>query len=341
MAVLRLTLGKRGTNGAMPDEDPLATRLRRHGLRATLQRRAILRSFAGGRSEHLTAEEVHERARGELPGLARATVYNTLGELVGAGLLRVFGRVSPLRYECEVDVEHHHFRCLACRRLYDVFPEVARRLDPPDDEFDVERVHVLLEGTCADCGELEHALRRAADEERARVPPAARVRLAYATLESPLGAMLAVAGERGLVRLGFDGEHPEPVLRALAADARVELEEADDGLEHVRRQLHEYFDGERRFFDLPVDLSSVELRHRRVLRYLTEVSYGETADYAHVTDVLDGPHGGRHAGEALGGNPVLLLVPCHRVLRADGRLGDYAGGAERKRWLLDLEGPER
>lgn len=325
----------------MLDEDPLGDRLRRHGLRATLQRRAILRSFAGGRSEHLTAEQVHERARGELPGLARATVYNTLGELVGAGLLRMFGRAGPLRYEREVDGEHHHFRCLACRRLYDVFPDVARRLDPPDDEFDVERVHVLLEGTCAECVELERALAHATGRELARVPSAIPARLAYATLDSPLGVMLAVGGKRGLVRLAFDGERPEPVLRALAADARVELEEADDGLEHVRRQLHEYFEGARRSFDLPVDLLSLELRHHRVLRSVADLPYGETVDYAHVTAALDGAESGRYAGEALGANPVLIVVPCHRVLRADRRLGGYAGGTERKRWLLDLEGAAR
>jgi len=321
----------------MTDDEPTADRLRHRGLRATLQRRAILASFAGGRTEHLTADDVHERARAELPGLARATVYNTLGDLVGVGLVRASGRPGPLRYEREVDGEHQHFRCLACRRLYDIFPDVARRLEPPDDGFEVERVHVLCEGTCAECAQLERALRRTVSDEVARIPPAAPVRLVYATLDSPVGAILAVSGERGLVRLAFDGERPEPVLRVLADSARADLEEAADGLEPVRRQLHEYFEGDRRTFDLRVDLSSVAPWRRRVLRAVDEVPYGETADYGHVTGLLDGPGGGRYAGEALGANPVVIVVPCHRVLRADGRIGGYAGGPERKSWLLDLE----
>lgn len=321
----------------MPDEDPIAGRLRRHGLRATLQRRAILQSFAGGRCEHLTADEVHERARGELPGLARATVYNTLGELVGAGLVRVFGRLGPLRYEREVDGNHQHFHCLACRRLYDVLPQVARGLEPPDDEFDVERVYVLLEGTCAECAQFERALRVAEGEEVARVFAPVPLRLAYATLDSPLGALLAVTGERGLVRLAFGGERPEPMLGALADGAGAEVEEASDGLETVRRQLHEYFAGHRRRFDLPVDLSSLDARRRRVLGTIAGVPYGETAGYRDVIGLLDGDDGGRDAGEALGSNPVVIVVPCHRILRSDRRMGAYAGGTERKRWLLDLE----
>ena len=92
--------------------------LRRHGLRVTAQRVAILAAFAGRRSEHLTAEEVVERARGVLPDLARATVYATLGEFVRLGVLGSVGRAEPVR--CETNAaEHQHFACARCGRLYD------------------------------------------------------------------------------------------------------------------------------------------------------------------------------------------------------------------------------
>jgi len=327
----------------MSAEDHTADRLRRHGLRVTLQRRAILESFAGGRTEHLTAEEVRERASRALPGLARATVYNTLGELVGAGLLKVFGRLGPLRYESEVDSEHQHFCCLACRRLYDVHLCSSSRLDPGDDGFAVERVHLLLEGTCADCAELERALRGAAGQEVARTSsaPAPPARLSYATLDSPLGPLLAVAGERGLVRLAFTGGPPDPVLRALPGGGGADVEEAADGMPSVRRQLEEYFEGARRTFELHVDLSSVEARRQRTLQAIARVPYGETAHYGAVTRASDDRQASRMAGEALGANPVVIVVPCHRLLRADGQIGAYSGGTERKRWLLDLEAAGR
>jgi Fe2+ or Zn2+ uptake regulation protein len=130
--------------------DP-AARMRAAGLRVTPQRRAILGAFAGGATGHLTAEEVYELAGSELPELARATVYNTLGELVRVGLLRSVEGFGAVRYDPNLDESHHHFRCLSCGRLYDVHPSGADQLELTDREFTVERTQVLLEGTCAEC----------------------------------------------------------------------------------------------------------------------------------------------------------------------------------------------
>jgi Fe2+ or Zn2+ uptake regulation protein len=131
-------------------DNPLVAELRQHELRVTPQRRAILGAFAPRSPGHLTADEVYERARRYLPELARATVYNTLGEFVRAGLLSVVEGLGAARYDRNVET-HHHFRCLECGELYDVHPRGVDRLGLDDSEFRVRRTRILLEGTCPRC----------------------------------------------------------------------------------------------------------------------------------------------------------------------------------------------
>lgn len=124
--------------------------LREHGLRVTPQRRAIWGVLAAAENAHLSADEVFERARGELPELSRATVYNALGDLVAAGLLGLVDGPGPQRYDANV-VPHHHFRCRRCRRLFDVEPAGIEGLRLDERGFAVERAEVLLEGLCPSC----------------------------------------------------------------------------------------------------------------------------------------------------------------------------------------------
>ncbi|TCJ15317.1 transcriptional repressor [Rubrobacter taiwanensis] len=131
----------------------VSERLKSAGLRVTPQRRAVLGAFRGGESGHLTADEVFEVARRELPELARATVYNSLAELVRVGLLRTVEGLGAVRYDPNLDPEHHHFRCLNCGRLYDVRPEGMEGLRLPDAGFGVKRTVVLFEGICGRCSE--------------------------------------------------------------------------------------------------------------------------------------------------------------------------------------------
>jgi len=127
----------------------LAQLLRAHGLRATAQRRAIYGLFAGTENGHLSAEEVFQRARAQLPELSRATVYNALGELAEAGLLGVVEGPGPRQFDANV-APHHHFRCRRCSALYDIDPaHIDMSLNEPG--FEVERAHVLLEGLCPKC----------------------------------------------------------------------------------------------------------------------------------------------------------------------------------------------
>ena len=127
--------------------------LRAHGLRATAQRRAIYGVFADAAGAdagvHLSAEEVFEQARLQLPELSRATVYNALGELTEAGLLGLVEGPGPRRFDANVTA-HHHFRCRRCHELHDVpldNVDVALR----ERGFKVESAHVLLEGLCPRC----------------------------------------------------------------------------------------------------------------------------------------------------------------------------------------------
>jgi Fe2+ or Zn2+ uptake regulation protein len=120
----------------------------------TAQRRATLAALSG-EGGHLTAEEVYQRARRELPELSRATVYNTLGDLVGVGLLRALGRSEAVRYELNGEDDHQHFRCLVCGRVYDVHPRGTERLDLSSEGFAVDRVEIVLEGRCPECLALE------------------------------------------------------------------------------------------------------------------------------------------------------------------------------------------
>lgn len=127
-------------------------KLRSAGLRVTPQRRAVWAAFDGGAGDHLTAEEVFGKARAELPELSRATVYNTLAALVGAGLLRAVESRGAVIYDPNPDPSHQHFRCTSCDRLYDVRVEGIEGLKVSDDQnFVVDRKAVLFSGLCPSC----------------------------------------------------------------------------------------------------------------------------------------------------------------------------------------------
>ena len=131
-----------------PSDDPRAL-LAAFGLRVTAQRRAILTAVIGA-GNHLTAEETLTRARRELPELSRATVYNALGELVRAGALRTVPGPGAVRYEC-ARVEHDHFRCTSCGRLYDVHVRGHEALALVEEGYAVDRASIVLEGRCPAC----------------------------------------------------------------------------------------------------------------------------------------------------------------------------------------------
>ena len=165
------------------------------------------------------------------------------------------------------------------------------------------------------------------------------VDVAYATVDSPLGPLVVAATPRGLVRVAYSGFRPDAeVLEDLAGKVSPRLLEAPARLDAVRRELDEYFEGRRTDFDLPIDWALTRGFTSRVLQATARIAFGSTSTYAEVATRAGSPRAVRAAGNALGSNPLPVVVPCHRVLRTGGALGGYTGGLERKEYLLRLEG---
>lgn len=162
--------------------------------------------------------------------------------------------------------------------------------------------------------------------------------VAYAPVDSPFGTLHAAMTGRGLVRLAFPEESVESVLEALALQLSPRIVESPALLDAARRELEEYFAGRRRTFEVALDWSLITQFARRVLRMTAAIPYGGHLSYAEVAAEAGSPRGARAAGNALGCNPIPIVIPCHRVLRSGGGLGGYGGGLDRKRYLLELEG---
>jgi methylated-DNA-[protein]-cysteine S-methyltransferase len=163
--------------------------------------------------------------------------------------------------------------------------------------------------------------------------------VAYTSVDSPLGPLVVAATPRGLVRVSyseFRGE--DEVLEELARRVSPRVLEAPARLDPVRRELDEYFEGRRESFDVPIDWSHLAGFTREVLRATARIGFGEVSTYAGVAAEAGSPRAVRAAGNALGANPMPVVVPCHRVLRTGGTLGGYTGGLEKKEFLLRLEG---
>ena len=149
--------------------------------------------------------------------------------------------------------------------------------------------------------------------------------------------MLA-ATERGLVRVAYPDNSFDAVLENLAAKISPRVLEAPARLDGARRELDEYFDGRRREFDLPLDWALARGFGLRVLEATARIGFGSVSTYREVAESAGSPRAVRAAGNALGANPMPVVVPCHRVLRSGGGLGGYTGGLEKKEFLLQLEG---
>jgi methylated-DNA-[protein]-cysteine S-methyltransferase len=162
--------------------------------------------------------------------------------------------------------------------------------------------------------------------------------VAFRTVDSPVGALLLAATPEGLVRVAYAREGHERVLADLAARISPRVLRAPARLDRAARELEEYFAGHRQAFDLPLDLRLIKGFRRVVITHLPEIGYGSTASYTALAAAAGNPRAVRAAGTACATNPLPIVVPCHRVVRSDGGLGQYLGGTEVKHALLVLEG---
>jgi methylated-DNA-[protein]-cysteine S-methyltransferase len=197
--------------------------------------------------------------------------------------------------------------------------------------------------------DFERALRRAGHhEDRAaaaaegfvdRADREGLIDVAYTTVDSPVGSLLVAGTRRGLVKVAFGWNMPhDKVLLELAEDVSPRVLESPARLDSIRRQLDEYFEGRRTDFDLPLDWRLSHGFGRRVLMQTARIPFGDVSTYKGVAAAAGSPRGARAAGNALGANPIPIVVPCHRVLHSGGGLGGYGGGLDRKEFLLKLEG---
>jgi methylated-DNA-[protein]-cysteine S-methyltransferase len=161
--------------------------------------------------------------------------------------------------------------------------------------------------------------------------------VAYTTVDSPVGALLLAATPKGLLRVAYGIEDHDRVLDALSQQVSPRVLRAPRRLGTVSRELDEYFSGRRQAFDLPLDLSLSKGFRQLVQRHLPEIGYGQTRTYGQVARLVGNPKAVRAVGTACATNPLPVVVPCHRVLRADGTIGGYVGGPDAKAALLRLE----
>jgi methylated-DNA-[protein]-cysteine S-methyltransferase len=188
----------------------------------------------------------------------------------------------------------------------------------PVDDDDITRLHARL-AAAADRDDL--------------------LDVAYRTVDSPVGSLLIAATPVGLVRVAFSSEGHDVVLQNLSDRISSRLLQAPKRLDAVARQLEEYFSGRRHTFDVPLDWQLSKGFRRVVLSHLAiDIDYGTTASYSTLARLSGSPKAVRAVGTTCATNPIPVVVPCHRVVRADGKLGGYRGGPAAKRTLLDLEG---
>lgn len=162
-------------------------------------------------------------------------------------------------------------------------------------------------------------------------------RIAWQRWPTPIGPLFLAAGDQGLIRISYQ-DSQSAFLGEF--DRRARLVEDPDALAPYRRQLSEYFTGELDRFSLPLDLSRLTDFQSRVLTTIARIPAGAVWSYRQVAEAIGKPKAARAVGQALGSNPLPIVLPCHRVIASDGTLGGYAGGLPIKRKLLKLEGAQ-
>jgi Fe2+ or Zn2+ uptake regulation protein/O6-methylguanine-DNA--protein-cysteine methyltransferase len=307
--------------------------LRRHGLRSTPQRRAILEAFRGSDDEHLSAEEVLSRASTAVPDLGRGTVYATLAELAEVGVLGSVGTSEPVRYETNLG-RHDHFHCRQCLRLFDIELGTGSLRRRRLEGFRIDSVAVRAEGVCADCRAYREGVHEGAALALTQPTLSARdlERLTCLRVDSPVGKLGLAASGEGIVRIAFE-DHADFEAIDLRARSRRGSTGGRTRCRDLRSTLERYFGGDRH---PPVDIIDWERSgpvNARVLQAVQRIPYAGSLSY----DRLGREVPAREVGRLMGANALALLVPCHRVSCGSLRLEDYVGGATRLQAIQALE----
>ena len=313
--------------------DDLAELLRRHRLRVTPQRRAILHAFRGTPDEHLSAEEVLSRASQAVPEIGRGTVYATLAELAELGLLGSVGNPEPVRYETNV-APHDHFRCRLCLRLFDVELGGRDLQARPLQGYTIDAVAVYAEGTCAQCHDYERGVIEGALSvtERPTLSEETVGQLSCVRVASPIGELALGASSDGIVRVAYE-DHADFDLLSTRAKGRRGSIAGRDRVTALNTSFTGYFGGGRDAMADLVDWHLISDETAQLLRAVQKIPYAEPLSY----DRLMARMSAYDCGFAVGTDPMPLLVPCHRVSRGSHRVEAYVGGLDRLHFLLNLE----
>jgi methylated-DNA-[protein]-cysteine S-methyltransferase len=180
--------------------------------------------------------------------------------------------------------------------------------------------------------------RELADRVAAEAAGRGLLDVAVGEVDSPIGRLLVAVTPRGLARVAFEDEDRDRVLAELASRLSPRILESAAVTDDARRELEEFFAGERTRFGVKVDRRLIQGIARDVLRATSKIPYGELSTYGGVARQIGRPTAARAVGRALGSNPIPVVIPCHRVIGAGGALTGYAGGLDRKVALLELEG---
>jgi methylated-DNA-[protein]-cysteine S-methyltransferase len=188
--------------------------------------------------------------------------------------------------------------------------------DPRDERETLRRLHARVVDTAAADGLLD---------------------VAYRCIDTPVGSLLLAGTARGLVRVAYAAEGHDAVLQQLSDRVSPRILLAPARLDGAAREIEDYFAHRRERFDLPLDLRLAGGFRREVLDRLPDVAYGTTASYAAIAQATGRPRAVRAVGTACATNPLPVVIPCHRVVRSDGMIGNYVGGVDAKQALLSLE----
>lgn len=161
-------------------------------------------------------------------------------------------------------------------------------------------------------------------------------RVYYADIKSPIGSIWAAATEDGLIQVNFPRPEPE-FVESLKRKVDAEVIHDPEKFHALGEMMEAYFNGERVVFDLPLDLRGTKFQ-KAVWRAIYRIPYGGLSSYGRLAAAVGRPRAARAVGNAVGANPLAIVIPCHRVIRSDGSLGGFGGGLNLKRYLLSIEG---
>jgi methylated-DNA-[protein]-cysteine S-methyltransferase len=166
--------------------------------------------------------------------------------------------------------------------------------------------------------------------------PEAKEKVYYAPVRTPVGNVLVAATAAGLVRVSYSPN--ETAFVTALRRMKLDVIRSAEKIKGIAAQLEAYFAGKRRTFDVPIDLRHVSPFQRSVLMAACQVPAGQVVSYREIARRIGRPQASRAVGQALGHNPIPIIIPCHRIVTSSGGLGGYTGGLEIKKKLLQIEG---